>query len=77
MYQQDLWEQAAECTRVINATDDPEQRQMLIDLRDMWIKLANESVLLTEMDTEMDVAIQVAEMTRLHATLTRTPPSVD
>jgi hypothetical protein len=76
MYQQDLWEKAAECTRAIkaaectraiDATNDPDRRETLAHLRALWIDLANESWGMTE----MDVGRQVADMAALHADLTK------
>jgi hypothetical protein len=42
MSQADLWNKAAECTRAIEATSDPIQREMLTHLRTLWTNLANE-----------------------------------
>jgi hypothetical protein len=65
MYQRDLWEKAAECTRAIDTSNDPEQRKMLIALRNIWIDLANESPALSEMDE------LAAGMAQLQANLTQ------
>jgi hypothetical protein len=43
MSQADLWNKAAECTRAIEATNDPFLREMLTHLRTLWTNLANES----------------------------------
>lgn len=67
MYQQEFWEKATECVRAIECSSDPVRREMLTNLRDMWINLANESEVLTE----IDVARQVAAMTQLQADLTK------
>jgi hypothetical protein len=42
MSQAELWNKAAECTRAIEATSDPIQREMLTHLRTLWTNLANE-----------------------------------
>ena len=65
MYQRDLWEKAAECTRAIDTSNDPEQRKMLTALRNIWIDLANESPALSEMDE------LAAGMAQLQANLTQ------
>jgi hypothetical protein len=67
MSQHDLFERAAECTRAIDATGDPEKLEMLTTLRSMWINLANDSLLLGE----RVVADQAAKIADLHAELVR------
>ena len=41
MLQIDPWERAAECERALRAANDPKRRQILTDVRDLWIGLAN------------------------------------
>jgi hypothetical protein len=41
MLQIDPWERAAECERALRAANDPTRRQILTDVRDLWIGLAN------------------------------------
>jgi hypothetical protein len=39
----DLWKKVAECERVIDASADPDQREVLTHLRTLWVNLARES----------------------------------
>jgi hypothetical protein len=41
--QSDPWEKAAECSRAIERTRDLQTRQVLTDLQELWIGLANQS----------------------------------
>ena len=41
MFQIDPWERAAECERALRAGTDSTHRQILTDVRDLWIGLAN------------------------------------
>ena len=41
MLQIDPWERAAECERALQAANDPTRREILTDVRDLWIGLAN------------------------------------
>jgi len=61
MSQADLWNRAAECTRAIEATNDPVQREMLTNLRTLWTNLANESPFLGSR-----LADQIATISRIH-----------
>ena len=64
MFQLDLWERAAECQRVLEGAES-NQRQILVNVRDLWIGLANANSLLT--DAEFDRQIQA--INRIHADL--------
>jgi len=48
MSQIDLWRKAAECVRAREATTDPHARQILTQLRALWVNLANERRMLSE-----------------------------
>ena len=61
MSQADLWNRAAECTRAIEATNDPVQREMLTNLRTLWTNLANESPFLGSR-----LADQIATISMIH-----------
>ena len=63
MSQADLWNNAAECARAIEATDDPIKRELLTRLQALWICLANESPFLGE-DT---LAKEAAQISSIHA----------
>src|SRR5437660_876598 len=67
MTQEDLFERAAECARMIEATSNPATREMLTHLRSLWINLANESAILSD----AELAEQSAAVTRIHADLMR------
>ena len=41
--QSKLFDRAAHCTRLMNLSSDPVNKETLKQLRDMWIALANES----------------------------------
>jgi hypothetical protein len=59
--QADLFERAAECERLMDAASDPDRKESLKQLRDMWIALANENA---TMPTEF-LAKQIAELEKL------------
>jgi len=65
MSEVDPWEKAAECANAIRTTLDPELRTMLISLRDLWIRLANESQFMSA----GALAREVEAIARLHAEL--------
>jgi hypothetical protein len=44
----DPWEKAAECVRAIQISTDPHQKDVLANLQQMWIALANQRDLLTQ-----------------------------
>ena len=67
MTQEDLFERAAECARMIEATSNPANREMLTHLRSLWINLANESAILSD----AELAEQITAVTRIHADLMR------
>ena len=50
MFQLDLWEKAAECQRALEGAKS-NQRQILTDVRDLWIGLANAKPFLTEAES--------------------------
>ena len=64
MFQLDLWEKAAECQRALEGAES-NQRQVLTEVRDFWIELANLKSFLTE--AELDQEIQA--INRIHADL--------
>jgi hypothetical protein len=65
MLQIDLWERAAECERALRAANDPTRRQILTDVRDLWIGLANTRSL--QPRAQFDE--QVETINRIHAEL--------
>jgi len=67
MSQSDLWEKAAECTRAIEATSDPQTRQVLTNLLELWISLANESQITSASGSHL--AEQIKTASQLHAGL--------
>jgi hypothetical protein len=48
MSQIDPWEKAAECVRAIQISTDPHRKDVLTNLQQMWIALANQRNLLTQ-----------------------------
>lgn len=62
MCQIDPWERAAECTRAIQGTTDQQRRAALVNLRELWISLANER----DVMTDEAFALEVETVGRLH-----------
>ena len=62
MLQIDPWERAAECERALRAANDPKRRQILTDVRDLWIGLANTRSLWTRVHFDE----QVEAISRIH-----------
>jgi hypothetical protein len=67
MLQIDPWKRAAECERALRAENDPTRRQIITDVRDLWIGLANTRSLWPR--TQFDE--QVEAIGRIHAELIR------
>jgi hypothetical protein len=57
MSQLDPWEKAADCERALRITVDPIQRDILSNIREFWIALANERPFLSEEDLEAGIAV--------------------
>ena len=64
MFQLDLWEKAAECQRALEGAES-NRRQILTDVRDLWIGLANVKSFLTEAEVDR----QIQSINRIHADL--------
>ena len=69
MLQIDPWERAAECERALQASNDSTRREILIDVRELWIGLANARSFLTK--SQFDE--QVEAINRIHAELIGSP----
>jgi ribosomal protein L20 len=54
MFQLDLWEKAAECQRALEGAES-NQRQILTDVRDLWIGLANARNFLTGAEFDQQI----------------------
>src|SRR5262245_14974146 len=67
MSQIDPWEKAADCERALRITVDPIRREILSNIREFWIALANERPLLSE----QDLAAEIEVISDFHATLDR------
>jgi hypothetical protein len=65
MSQVDPWEKAADCARALAATDEPTKREILTNIGNLWIALANESRFLSD----ADLAKQIEVIGRIHADL--------
>jgi hypothetical protein len=63
MSQIDPWEKAAECARAIQETVDQRRRAVLVNLRELWMSLANERSVMTE----EAFALETETVGRLHA----------
>ena len=59
--QGDLFERAAECQRLMDTATDPDRKETLKQLRDMWTALANENA---TMPSEL-LAKQIADLEKL------------
>jgi hypothetical protein len=55
MFQLDLWEKAAECQRALEEGAESNQRQILTDVRDLWIGLANARNFLTGAEFDQQI----------------------
>jgi hypothetical protein len=62
----DPWDKAAECERFIQATNDPQRRAILTNLRERWVALANQVAL-----GRPDWQDEAQRIDRLHADATR------
>jgi hypothetical protein len=67
MSQVDPWEKAADCERALRITVDSIQREILSNIREFWIALANERPFLSE----QDLAAEIEVISDFHATLDR------
>jgi hypothetical protein len=61
----DPWEKAAECVRAIQISTDPHRKDVLTNLQQMWITLANQRNLLTQAER----AREAEKISRLHSML--------
>jgi hypothetical protein len=67
MSQVDPWEKAADCERALRITVDPIRREVLSNIREFWIALANERPFLSD----ADLAAEIEMISHFHATLGR------
>jgi hypothetical protein len=67
MLQIDPWERAAECERALQTANDPARREILTDVRKLWMGLANARSFFTK--AEFDE--QVEAINRVHTELIR------
>jgi hypothetical protein len=65
MSQTDPWAKAAECIDAIRESSEPELRSLLAAIRDRWIQLANQRLLLTD----AEFARETARVARMHSHL--------
>jgi len=66
MFQVDPWEKAADCDRALRISLDPVHREILTNIREFWIALAQERPFLSE----EELARQAEAIGRLHARMT-------
>ena len=55
MLQIDPWERAAECERALQTADDPTRREILTDVRKLWMGLANARSFFTKAEFDEQV----------------------
>ena len=67
MSQVDPGEKAADCERALRITVDPIRREILSNIREFWIALANERPFLSE----EDLAAEIEAISYFHATFDR------
>jgi hypothetical protein len=65
MSQVDPWEKAADCVRAVAATNEPAKREILTNIGNLWIALANERRFLSK----AELARQIEVIGRIHADL--------
>jgi hypothetical protein len=63
MSQIDPWEKAADCNRAIQLSTDPVRKDVLRNLREMWVTLGNKRLLLTDEER----AREAEKIGRLHS----------
>jgi hypothetical protein len=61
--QVDPWEKAADCARALATTSEPTKRDILTDIGNRWIALANDSRFLSG----AELANQIEAIGRMHA----------
>ena len=59
------WEKAADCARAIAATNEPNKREILATIRNLWMGLAEQSSFLSD----AELAKQIEVIGRIHADL--------
>jgi hypothetical protein len=62
-FQVDPWEKAADCARALATTSEPTKRDILTDIGNRWIALANDSRFLSG----AELANRIEAIGRLHA----------
>jgi hypothetical protein len=67
MSQVDPWEKAADCERALRITVDPIRREILGNIREFWIALAQERPFLSD----EDLAAEIEVISHFHAKLDR------
>ena len=63
----DPWEKAADCERALRITIDPIRREMLSNIREFWIALANERPFLND----ADLAAEIEVISHFHSAIDR------
>jgi hypothetical protein len=67
MSQVDPWEKAADCERALRITIDPIRREMLSNIREFWIALANARPFLSD----EDLAAEIEVISHFHTAIDR------
>jgi hypothetical protein len=59
------WEKAADCARAIAATNEPTKREILTNVRNLWMALAEQRSFLSD----AELAKQIEVIGRIHSDL--------
>jgi hypothetical protein len=66
------WEKAADCARAIAATNEPTKREILTNVRNLWMALAEQRSFLSD----AELAKQIEAIGRIHSDLAEPKPSM-
>jgi hypothetical protein len=64
-FQVEPWEKAADCARAIAATKEPTKREILTNVRNLWMALAEQRSFLSD----AELAEQIEVIGRIHSDL--------
>jgi hypothetical protein len=65
MSQVDPWEKAADCVRALAATNEPTKREILTNVRNLWMGLAEQHSFMSD----FELAKQIEVIGRIHSGL--------
>ena len=64
-HSQDPWEKAADCVRALAATNEPTKREILTNVRNLWMGLAEQHSFMSD----FELAKQIEVIGRIHSGL--------